>query len=155
MSALLQKGPHVHVSPQVLPQQGPCLGSLAVVPSKSLFSLEHSVSCPRLSPLILPGLQGRPDSGITSSLKPSCDLAVFQDNHPSSIKGRVKGGPLPVRSSGPPNSSFSAWNFPRVSVRMDSRCPQTRVFSQILHCSGWKVQTRGCLSNRICTPAFF
>ena len=72
MSALLQKGPHVHVSPQVLHSGVLALGVLLCGPfPKSLLSLEHSILLPELSPLILPRLQGGPDSGITSSLKPS------------------------------------------------------------------------------------
>ena len=51
---------------------------------KSLLLLKHPILLPELfPPLILSGLQGRPDSGITSFLKPSCPCS-FQGNHPSS-----------------------------------------------------------------------
>ena len=110
---------------------------------KSLLLLKHPILLPELFPsLILSGLQGRPQASPPLWSLPA--LAVFRAIIPVPINGRVM-GLLPVRPSGPPNSSFSAWNFPRVSVRMDSRCPRPGSPGQILHCSRWRMQTPRCL----------
>lgn len=121
--------------------KGPCLGTF---PS-SLLLLKHPIPPPGYSPLpFLPGLRGRPDLGITSSLKPSWPCSFLGDNPTSPTVGRVR-GPLPVRLPSPPDSPSSSWNFPRVSVGIDSRCPRPGSLDQIPRCRRWSVQTPGCL----------